>query len=44
MIREAFTNTTLAIPNPPQMNPNAMSTVTIQLLESIEMNTAMFGE
>ena len=26
------------------MNPNAMRTVTIQLFESIEMNTAMFGE
>src|SRR5437660_8635638 len=44
MIRDAFTNTTLAMPNPPQMNPNATRIVTTQLLESMEMNTPMFGE
>ena len=37
-------NTTFAMPNPPQMNPNAISTVAIQLSESIEMKTLTLGE
>src|SRR5205823_911949 len=44
MIRDAFMKTTFAIPKPPQMNPNAMRIVTIQLLDSMEMKTPMFGE
>ena len=42
--REAFRNTTLAIPNPPQMKPTATRIVDSQLSESIATNTLTLGE
>ena len=42
--RDELANTTLAIPNPPAMNPMPMSTVMMSLWDSIDRKTLKFGE